>query len=127
MEVRGTLAPTGTLLIQGNLRLIADEGDPTTICYVTPQAQDKVRVSGTPGGTARLAGRLIVFLSGAYTPDANCLKRFTLLQADGGRSLTFGSVSINYPVLQANYTPSITYDANNVYLDLVYVGCFGEE
>ncbi len=35
------------------------------------------------------------------------------------------SLSINYPVLIANYTPYITYDyvAKNVYLDLVFPGC----
>lgn len=58
----------------------------------------------------------------AFSPDTT---RYTLLHADSGfyqTFRTFRSVSITYPVLIANYTPYIAYDANNVYLDLVFPG-----
>ena len=66
--------------------------------------------------------RLIVILSGTFSPGANCIARFTLLHADTGitPNTSFGSVSIQGIPPNAPYTPEINYDANNVYLDLVF-------
>ncbi len=120
VAVLGTLAPTGTLPINGNLRLLEEA---TTLATVTSQAQDKVNVSGT-SGTMELNGRLVVILSGTFSPNLECVARFTLLHADGGRGVSqFASVSIQDTTLNAPYTPQITYDANNVYLDLVFSNC----
>ncbi len=119
--VNGTVAPTGgTLSINGNLALNSLS---TTLVNVTPQVGDRVDVLGTgTAGAAILGGRLIVVLSGEFTPDPSCVKRFTLLHADAGRTLTFSSVSIQSPKF-ALFTSQITYDGNNVYLDLVFDHC----
>ncbi len=107
--VRGTVAPTGTLRINGSLGLFSPA---TTVCNVTPEAADRVDVAFS----AMLAGRLMVIMKGAFTPATT---RYTLLHADGVRELTFQSVSIQTPP-NACFTPQITYDGNNVYLDLVF-------
>ena len=92
-------------------------------------AQDKVNVlalQGTSSGTATLAGRLIVTLSGTFSPGLDCTATFTLLDADGGRvdSSTFDSVSIlGIPQPNRPYTAAITYDTNNVYLVLTFNNC----
>ncbi len=118
VQVRGTLAPAEALTINGNLNL--SDLTATTLVNVTPQAADRVDVLT---GSATLGGRLIVVLSGAFTPDPSCVTRFTLLHADGGLGDTqFGSVSIQGPKF-ALFTPQITYDNNNVYLDLVFDHC----
>ncbi len=86
------------------------------------QPSVKIFVFEAGAGTVQLSGRLIVTLSGAFTPGPTGTTRFTLLQSNGGRTGTFRSVSITYPVTAADYTPYITYDTNNVYLDLVFAG-----
>ena len=106
--VRGTLVPTGTLTIEGILGLLSGA---TTVCDVTPQGADMVHVLG---GSAALDGRLSVTMTGTFTPGT----QFILLHADGGRFGTFlGGVSIKYSP-DPRFTPVITYDANNVYLNL---------
>ena len=67
-------------------------------------------------GEATLDGRLLVTMSGTFSPGM----RFTLLHADYGRTpnTTFSQgVSIKYTP-DPRFRPAITYDANNVYLDL---------
>ena len=65
-------------------------------------------------GGAFLSGRLAVTMTGTFTPGTT----YTLLTADGGlHNTTFLSVSITYPPVPT-YTPTITYDANHVYLYL---------
>jgi len=118
--VLGTLAPGGTLRIAGNLRL---ELSATTVCSVTPQASDNVQVvqqwgNRTDGGWghATLDGKLSVTMTGDFTPGTS----FTLVHADAGRSGTFHSYSIKYNPVPGGqcFTPTVTYDANNVYLYL---------
>ena len=109
--VAGTLAPSWTLSIYGNLFLF---GGATTLCNVTPQNSGSVDVSVS--GTATLDGRLSVIMTGTFTPGT----QFTLLHADSGLDPNhnrFASVSITYPPVPT-YTPVITYDAHNVYLYL---------
>jgi T5SS/PEP-CTERM-associated repeat protein len=110
MNAKGTLAPTGTLTINGNLLL---QSTATTLCNVTPQAADRVDVLGLGAGNVTLRGHLYVTMTGTFTPTVT---RYTLLHAQTALTLTFDSVSINYK--PGFFTPHITYDANNVYLDL---------
>lgn len=107
--VRGSLAPTGTLHINGSLGLTQDA---TTVTNVTAEAADRTDVSSR----ARLGGRLLVIMKGTFTPATT---RYTLLHADGFVEQAFRSVSIQTPP-NACFTPQITYDANNVYLDLAF-------
>lgn len=108
-RVYGTLAPrSGTLFISGNLFLF---GTASMACTVTPSGADNVDVSGT----ALLNGRLLVTMTGVFTPGT----QFTLFHAAGGLTpnTTFSSYSITYTP-DPRFTPVITYDANNVYLNL---------
>ncbi len=108
-RIDGTLDPSGTLSIAGSGDLNLQSGA-TTLCNVVPTAADNVHVAAA----ATLGGRLSVTMTGTFTPGA----RYTLLHCDGPRNGTFGSQSINYPTNQC-FTPVITYDAHNAYLDLV--------
>jgi T5SS/PEP-CTERM-associated repeat protein len=108
--VDGTLAPNWTLTITGNLLL---DSPATTQCDVTPDNLGSI--DADVSGTATLDGRLLVTMTGTFTPGT----RFTLLHTTGGRGFTkFSSQSIKYPTGQG-FTPTITYDANHVYLCLV--------
>jgi hypothetical protein len=107
-DVKGTLSPNWTLTIDGDLTL---ESSAATVCNVTPQNLGSIDVSVS--GTATLNGRLLVTMTGTFTPGAT----YTLLHADNTISGTFSTVSITYPPVPT-YTPVITYDANNVYLYL---------
>jgi fibronectin-binding autotransporter adhesin len=64
------------------------------------------------GGTASLNGTAAaVYLAGNYVS-----KKYTILTAAGGVSGTFGSiVNTNVP---ANFTSTLSYNANNAYIDL---------
>jgi T5SS/PEP-CTERM-associated repeat protein len=110
-DVYGTLAPNWTLTIGGNLRL---ESIATTNCNVTPQNSGSVDVSVS--GTASLNGRLSVTMTGTFTCATT---QYTLLYTAGTVTGTFSSVSIKYPTNQ-HFIPNISYDANHVYLNLVF-------
>lgn len=105
----GTLAPgnsIGTLTVQGNLTLDAAA---RYMLEVSPASSDRVNVTGTAtlGGAAVNAS----FASGSYVA-----KQYTILNAAGGRIGTFGAqANTNLP---ANFKSSLSYDANNAYLDL---------
>ncbi|WP_054162741.1 autotransporter-associated beta strand repeat-containing protein [Rhodopseudomonas sp. AAP120] len=105
----GTLAlgnPGQTLTVSGNLSFTAAS---TYMIEVTPSASDRVNVTGT----ATLGGAAVnaTFAAGSYVA-----KRYTILNATGGRVGSFSSlVSTNLPT---NFASSLSYDANNAYLDL---------
>jgi T5SS/PEP-CTERM-associated repeat protein len=115
-KVLGTLAPKGGALeIRGNLNL--DFISTNTVFSVTTQAQDKVNVTSTNGGgAATLGGRVTVAMTGGgFTPNTS----FTLLHADAGRNNTtfdFESITYDSGPYDPCIAPSISYDANNVYL-----------
>jgi hypothetical protein len=114
-DILGTLAPSGTLTINGNPILILDS-DSTMLSSVTPEAgADNVDVAS---GTATLAegSHLVVTMKGDFTHGPT---RFTLLHAQDGLFGTFTTESINYPPDQG-WHPKIAYDGNYVYLDLVF-------
>lgn len=118
--VFGTLAPTGTLTIEGNLLLSPDDSNSSnTSFHVTPQAQDSLQVklnSLGGGGTARLGGRVTVIINGTFTPPAS----FTLLHAEVARINQFNSVSIiSLSGGSSCIIPTIDYDDNNVFLRFV--------
>ena len=105
----GTLAPgnsIGTINVQGNLMFTAAS---TYLVEIDPNTSDRTNVTGT----ATLGGATVsaIYANGSYVS-----RRYTILNAAGGVSGTFNSlVNTNLP---ANFTPSLSYDANNAYLDL---------
>ncbi|MCP3470142.1 autotransporter domain-containing protein [Bradyrhizobium sp. CCGUVB1N3] len=104
----GTLAPgnsIGLLTVQGSLTFTAAA---TYLVEVSPANADRTNVKGT----ATLGGATVnaVFASGTYVN-----KQYTILNATGGVSGTFSLVNTNLP---ANFVSSLSYDANDVYLNL---------
>jgi T5SS/PEP-CTERM-associated repeat protein len=112
--VDGTISrSSGTLTITGNLSLTSSAATQYSVTPQDPLNQAGVSVSGT----VSLDGRLLVTMTGTFTPGT----QFTLLYAAGGidpNHPTFSSVSITFPTGQ-NFTPRVTYpDTNHVYLYL---------
>jgi len=104
----GTLAPgnsIGTLTVSGNLSFTSSS---TFAVEVSPSAADRVNVNGTATlGGARVAA--------SFAPGAYVSKQYTILNAYS-RSGTFGSkVDTNLPT---GFSSSLSYDAQNAYLDL---------
>ncbi|WPO44333.1 autotransporter domain-containing protein [Tardiphaga sp. 42S5] len=106
----GTLAPgnsIGLLTVQGNLVLTAAS---SYMIEVSPANADRVNVTGT----ANLGGATVnaSFAAGTYVA-----RQYTVLNATGGLGgSTFGSVvNTNLP---SGFKTSLSYDANNAYLDL---------
>ncbi|MBR0813144.1 autotransporter domain-containing protein [Bradyrhizobium diazoefficiens] len=105
----GTLAPgtsIGTLTVAGSLSLTAAS---TYLIEVSPSSSDRINATGgaTLGGAAVQAS----FAAGSYVS-----RQYTILTAAGGVSGTFGALTTN---LSPNFSTSLSYDANDVYLDLV--------
>ena len=105
----GALAPgnsIGTISIGGNLTFV---GAGNYVVEVAPASADRTNATGTAAlsGTLRAVGT-----GGMYTVGA----RYTVLNATGGISGTFGSLAIsgNFGATR----PHIEYDANNVYIVL---------
>ena len=106
----GALAPgnsIGLLTVQGSLTLTAAS---SYMVEVSPANADRTNVTAT----ANLGGATVnaSFAAGTYVA-----KRYTILSATGGLGgSTFGSVvNTNLP---ANFRSSLSYDANNAYLEL---------
>ncbi len=107
--VSGTIAPGNSI---GTLHVAGDIGfNPGSIYEVEVNAvgqSDRIVASGTAsiagGSVSALAG------SGNYAPQT----QYTILTADGGRIGTFDGVTSNLAFLD----PSLSYDANNVYLTM---------
>jgi len=106
----GTLSPgnsIGTLTVQGNLAFTSAGH---YLVEVSPMAADLTNVTGT----ATLGGATVnaSFATGSYV-----VKQYTILNATGGVSGTFGSVVVNTN-LPSGFRSSLSYDANNAYLNL---------
>jgi uncharacterized protein with beta-barrel porin domain len=109
----GVLAPGsatgsafGPLTVQGALSFTAAS---TYMIQVTPANAGRTNVTGT----ATLAGATVSanFAAGAYFS-----RQYTILNAGGGVSGKFATlVSTNLP---SNVSPSLSYDANDVFLNL---------
>ncbi len=108
----GTVAPGtpyGTMTVNGRYTQASTGAFQVA---VSPSGQaSRLNVIGATG-TASLAGSVLAQIqaSGAYAPRAT----YTILQATGGLSGNFSSVTSSSPFL----LPSLSYDANNVYLTL---------
>jgi outer membrane autotransporter protein len=109
--VSGTIAPgnsIGTINIAGNITFNAG-----SIYEVEVNAEGQSdRIVAT--GTATINGGSVTVLAGSgnYAPQA----QYTILTASGGRTGTFtGGVASNLAFLD----PSLSYDANNVYLTMI--------
>jgi autotransporter-associated beta strand protein len=106
----GALAPgnsIGLLTVQGSLVFTAAS---SYMVEVSPVNADRTNVTGmaTLGG----ASINVSFAAGTYVA-----KQYTILNATGGVSGTFGAeVNSNLP---ANFHTSLSYDANNAYLNLL--------
>jgi autotransporter-associated beta strand protein len=105
----GTLAPgnsIGTLAVQGSLTFTAAS---SYMIEVSPANADRTNVTGT--ATLGDATVKASFAAGTYVA-----KQYTILNSAGGVSGTFSSL-VNTD-LPANFKSSLSYDANNAYLDL---------
>lgn len=106
----GKLAPgnsIGTLNVNGNLTLNAAAA---YLLEVNPTTSDRVNVTGV----ATLGGASV---NATYAAGSYISKQYTIVNATGGVSGTFGTLTnTNLP---ANFTSSLSYDANNAYLNLV--------
>ena len=105
----GALAPgnsIGTLTVNGNLTFNA--GSSYNI-EVSPSAADRTNVIGT----AALGGAVV---NATYVPGSYVAKQYTILNATVARTGFFSALNnINMP---AAISTALSYDANNVYLDL---------
>jgi autotransporter-associated beta strand protein len=105
----------GTLNVVGSLTQAA--GSSFQVETDSAGQADRINVSGAPG-TAAIAGGTVTLTgaSGVYAPSTT----YTILNATGGVTGTFANASSLFPFLQ----PSLSYDANNVFLT-VKPGGFG--
>ncbi|MCO5065684.1 MAG: autotransporter domain-containing protein [Rhizobiaceae bacterium] len=127
----GTLGGSGTIggLFVNDAGIAAPGYSPGTITVtgaVTFNSGSTYRVDVTPGGAHDLISATgIVTISsgaavdlvaqpGAYAPSST----YAIITTAGTVMGTFGSVTSNYAFL----TPTLTYDAQNVYLNLAYSG-----
>ncbi|HEV7407128.1 MAG TPA: autotransporter-associated beta strand repeat-containing protein [Bradyrhizobium sp.] len=101
----GNGTPGSSMTVTGNL---AFQSGAMYLVALNPTTASLAKV----GGTASLNGTAAAFyLAGNYIS-----KKYTILTATGGVNGTFGSlVNTNVP---ANFTSSLSYDANNAYISL---------
>jgi outer membrane autotransporter protein len=108
----GTIAPgnsIGTLTVNGNF----SQSGGTYVVEANAQGQsDRVNVSGT--ATINGATVQVVAAPGNYGTSTT----YTILNAAGGVTGTYAGVSSNFAFL----TPSLSYNANNVFLTLALQG-----
>ncbi|WP_249779398.1 autotransporter outer membrane beta-barrel domain-containing protein [Bradyrhizobium sediminis] len=112
----GTLAPgggataIGTLTVQGNAPAnLSFTAASTYLIQVSPANASRTNVTGT----ATLGGATV---AANFAPGSYVTKQYTILHAAGGVSGTFGALTnTNLPT---NFESSLSYDANNVFLNL---------
>ncbi|MEA2899241.1 MAG: hypothetical protein QOJ84_4856 [Bradyrhizobium sp.] len=105
----GTLAPgnsIGTLAVQGNLVFTAAA---SYMVEVSPANADRTNVTGT----ATLGGATV---KASFAPGTYVARQYTIFNAAGGVSGTFNTLANTD--LPANFKSSLSYDSNNVYLNL---------
>ncbi|MCZ8256164.1 MAG: autotransporter-associated beta strand repeat-containing protein, partial [Polaromonas sp.] len=109
----GVLAPgnsIGTLTVNGNITFSA--GSIYRVEVDAAGANDRINATGT----ATINGGTVDVQAGAGTYAANT--QYTILNAAGGRTGNFAGVTSNLAFL----TPTLGYDANNVFLTLARNG-----
>ena len=105
--INGTLSPgnsIGTITVNGNL---AFGPGGSYVVEVSPSAADRTNATGA----ATLAGTVLA----TFAPGSYLTKQYTILNANQGVSGAFAGLSANAP---ANFNASLSYDANNVFLNL---------
>ncbi|WP_083742098.1 autotransporter outer membrane beta-barrel domain-containing protein [Bradyrhizobium mercantei] len=103
----GNGAPGSSMTVSGNLAL---QSGATYQVQVNPSAASFAAVTGM----ATLGGATV---NAVYAPGSYISKQYTILTAAGGVSGTFGSsVDTNLP---ANFHTTLSYDANDAYLNLM--------
>ncbi|MFH1983294.1 MAG: autotransporter domain-containing protein [Pseudomonadota bacterium] len=108
----GTLAPgnsIGTLNVTGNVDFTG--GGNYSVEVDAAGGSDKIVATGTATLTSGIVS--VQPTSGTYAVSTD----YTILTATGGLIGTFGTTSINSSF--AFLTPTLSYDANNVYLNLL--------
>jgi autotransporter-associated beta strand protein len=101
----GNGTPGSSMTVSGNLAL---QSGAMYLVTLNPTTSTFASVSGTAALNGTAAA---VYLAGNYIS-----KKYTVLTAAGGVAGTFGSlVNTNVP---ANFTSSLSYDANHAYIDL---------
>lgn len=101
--------PPGTLTVNGAVSFNAGS---IYQVDVTPQGQHNLITSTGAVSINTGAGVQVLAVPGAYGPNTT----YAILTTSGAVSGTFGSVSSDFAFL----TPTLSYDAQNVYLTLVY-------
>jgi T5SS/PEP-CTERM-associated repeat protein len=110
MVVNGTVAPAGSLSINGILNLNLTSA---TVCNVVQGTADMVHVFS--GSVAIEDGaRLIVNITGVPTQS-----QYQLVKAEDDIIVGTFQVTFNYDP-KLGFTPSVTYDAHHVYLNIVF-------
>jgi outer membrane autotransporter protein len=112
----GTLAPgnsIGTLTVSGSYTQAA--GSTYQVEVDSTGASDRINVGGAPG-TATLNGGTVQVLAAGGTYGHTTT--YTILNATGGVTGTFAGVTSNFAFL----TPSLSYDADDVFLTLTLNG-----
>ncbi|TAJ31971.1 MAG: autotransporter domain-containing protein, partial [Reyranella sp.] len=109
----GTVAPgnsIGTMNVTGTY--VQAAGTTYQVEVNGTGQSDRINVTGAPG-TATLNGGTVQVLAEPGSYDRTMT--YTILNATGGVSGSFTNVTSNFAFL----TPTLTYDANNVYLNLL--------
>src|SRR5262249_33751334 len=145
LDVEGTITGTSSVTVKsGGALMGAGTIDPLAVTFNA--GSTFAPGSGTPGTSMNVVGSLVLqsgalylvqlspttasfasitgsaALGGAtvgavFANGNNVSKQYTILTASGGVSSTFGSVvNTNLP---ANFHTTLSYDANNAYLNLV--------
>ena len=97
--------PVGRLTVQGNLSLAAAAA---YLVQIGPAGFGHTNVTGN----ATVAGTAIAW----YLPGSDISRQYTIISAAGGVTGTFSGVNgLNFP---ANVPVSLSYDANDVFLNL---------
>ncbi|MFN4018642.1 MAG: autotransporter domain-containing protein [Reyranella sp.] len=118
----GTISPgnsIGTLTVNGSYAQAA--GSSYAVETNSLGQADRLNVGGAPG-TATIAAGTGVFVAPDASSPYSPRTRYTVLNATGGVTGTYSTVASALPFL----LPSLSYDANNVYLTL-QVGGFARQ
>jgi autotransporter-associated beta strand protein len=116
VNTQGIIAPgnsIGTITVNGSFTQAAGS---TYQVEVNAAGQgDRINVTGAPG-TATINGGTVqvIAVAGSYGASTT----YTILNATGGRTGTYSSVTSNFAFL----TPTLSYDPNNVFLTLALQG-----
>lgn len=117
--ITGSVTNSGTLAPGNSIGTLSVVGSYTQTAGSTYQVEgnaagqaDLINISGAPG-TATINGGTVAVLPSASGPYAMSTT-YTILNATGGVSGAFANATSSLPFLQ----PSLSYDANNIYLTL---------